>query len=153
MTHVRSGRLRPLSALAAAALVTCVVPACKKAETPTSATSTTTAVATPVVTETFEGILPTKGAQVYAIDNTGRGNISVKLDSIGGTAGVPRTVWVGVGIGIADGDNCTTSVSKNTQAGGDALVLTMDPGRVCVTLYDIGNLAAPAPFSATVTRP
>lgn len=147
--------MRPRRAAAATAVcLTLLLPACKEAETPTSATSTTTtAAAAAVVTEIFEGTLPKGGAQVYAFDNSGRGNISVKLDSIGGVAGVPRTVWVGVGIGTPDGDGCAMTVSKNTQAGGDALVLTMDPGRVCVRLYDIGNLAAPAPFSATVIRP
>ena len=152
MSVARAPRPRRLAAATAVCLAV-LLPACKDAETPTSASTTTTAVATPVVTETFEGTLPRNGVQVYAFDNSGRGNISIKLDSIGGVNGVPRTVWVGVGIGVPDGDECTTTVSKNTQAGGDALVLTMDPGRVCVRLYDIGNLAASAPFSATVIRP
>lgn len=153
MSVVRPTGSRHLAAATAMCLAA-LLPACKDTETPTSATTTTTTAATAaVVTETFEGTLPKGGAQVYAFDNSGRGNISVKLDSIGGVTGVPRTVWVGIGIGTPDGDECTMTVSKNTQAGGDALVLTMDPGRVCVRLYDIGNLALPAPFSATVTRP
>ena len=81
------------------------------------------------------------------------GTVNVTLDRVGGS-GVPTTVWMGVGLGVPDGTDCGTTTSLSTQAGtGPHISTTLDAGTYCARIYDIGNLAAPAPFAITIAHP
>lgn len=143
----------PLLALTAAALL---ATACGK-DSPTSPTSTTTTttttVADPSISETFAGSLPVSGARFYAFEVTAYGTVNVTLNSVGGGA-VPTTVWIGVGLGVPDGTDCSTTTSLNTQSGsGPHVSSTLAAGTYCARVYDIGNLASPAAFSVTIAHP
>lgn len=149
---VRLTAVPPLLALTAVAVLAA---GCGK-NTPTSPTTTTTpttAVADPSISETFAGSLPVSGARFYAFEVTAYGTVNVTLDRVGGGA-VPTTVWIGVGLGVPDGTDCSTNTSLNTQSGGGPHVSsTLAAGTYCARVYDIGNLAAPAAFSVTIAHP
>lgn len=137
-----------VAALAAAA-------ACGKDDTPTSptTTTTTTTVASASITEDFSGVLPVGSSRFYAFTVGENGTVNLTLNSIGG-AGVPSTVWVGLGIGTPNAEDCSTTSSVNTQSGATAQVTgTYQPGIYCAKVSDIGNLAAPATFAITIAHP
>ena len=63
-------------------------------------------------------------------------------------------MWVGIGIGVPDGTDCSTTTSLNTQAGGGPHVSSaLEAGTYCARVYDIGNLAAPTPFALLIAHP
>lgn len=130
--------------------------ACGKDSTPTSPTTTTTTtqtVAAASITETFAGSLPVSGARFYAFDVGAYGTVNLTLDQVGGGA-VPTSVWVGLGVGVPDGTDCSTTLSVNTQSGSSAQVSSvLAAGTYCARVYDIGNLSAAVPFSITIAHP
>jgi hypothetical protein len=141
--------------LVLAAVVLAAAAACGKDDTPTSptTTTTTTTVASASITEDFSGVLPVGGSRFYSFTVGENGTVNITLTSIGG-AGVPSTVWVGLGIGTPNAEDCSTTSSVNTQAGSSAQVTgTYQPGIYCAKVSDIGNLAAPATFAITVAHP
>jgi hypothetical protein len=129
---------------------------CGKSTTPTSPT-TTTATEDPevaIVTESFAGTLPVGGARFYSFEVSASGTAELTLEQVGGNSAVPPTVWVGLGLGIPDGTDCSTTTSLNTQAGATPQVSSVvNPGTFCARVYDIGNLAAPAAFLVTIAHP
>ena len=141
--------------IVAALAVSTLVAACNR-ETPTSPTETTTPTTTtvePTVTEDFNGTLAVGGFSFYSFTVEQNGIVRITLISVGG-ANVPRTVWLGVGIGTPAGEDCVTTTSTNTQAGSDAQVTgTFAPGIYCAKVYDIGNLLVPATFSVSIAHP
>lgn len=128
---------------------------CKK-DTPTSPTTTTTTtstVASPSVTEDFVATLPVGGTKFYSFQVVENGTVNVTLTSVGG-AGVPSTVWLGLGVGTPSAEECSTTSTVNTQSGSSAQVsATYSPGIYCAKVVDIGNLAAPAKFTVTIAHP
>lgn len=128
---------------------------CGKNSTPTSptTTTTTTTVAAASITETFAGSLPVSGARFYAFDVGAYGTVNLTLDQVGGGA-VPTSVWVGLGVGVPDGTDCSTTLSVNTQSGsGPQVSSVLAAGTYCARVYDIGNLSAAVPFSITIAHP
>lgn len=132
------------------------VAACGDDNTPTSpsTTSTTTQTAAdPSVSEEFAGTMAVSGARFYAFAVGTYGTVNVTLDRVGGGA-VPTSVWVGLGVGVPEGTDCSTTTSLNTQSGaGPHVSTTLAAGTYCARIYDIGNLAAPAPFAVTIAHP
>lgn len=131
---------------------------CGDDDTPTSPTSTTTTTTTTTaeatVSESFTGSLPVNGARFYSFDVPSNGTVTVTLNNVGGVTGVPSTVWVGLGVGVPEATDCATSTSLSTQAGGGPHIsTTLTPGTYCARIYDIGNLAAAAPFNVTIGHP
>ena len=131
---------------------------CGDSDTPTSPTDTTTTTAAvaaePTISEQFTGTLGVGGSAFYSFEVTSYGTVNVTLHNVGGVTGVPESVWVGIGIGVPDGTDCVTSTSGNTQAGGGPHVSSvLEAGTYCARIYDIGNLAAPTPFSALIVHP
>ena len=128
--------------------------ACDKTETPTSSTdTTTTTVASPTITEEFVGTVPVGGTRFYSFTVVENGTVNVTLTSVGGT-GVPSTVWMGLGIGTPSGEDCPTTSTVNGPSGSTPQVTgTFVPGIYCAAVVDIGNLAAPATFAATIAHP
>jgi len=137
--------LLPLAAAAAA---------CGNAETPTSATdTTTTTVAEASVSEEFAGTVPVGGSRFYAFTVGANGTVTLTLTTVGGS-GVPSTVWMGLGIGTPDAEDCVTTSTVNGPAGSTAQVSgTYAPGIYCAKVLDIGNLFAPASFAVTIAHP
>ena len=120
---------------------------------PTSTTPTTPTAAEASVSEPFSGTVPVGGARFYAFEVGAYGTVNLTLDAVGGGA-VPPTVWMGLGLGVPEGTDCSTTTSLNTQAGGGPHVsTTLDAGTYCARIYDIGNLPAAAPFAVTIAHP
>lgn len=131
--------------------------ACGKNDTPTSASTTTTTTtqtaAEASVSEAFNGTVAVNGFRFYAFEVGAYGTVNVTLDRVGG-GGVPTSVWVGLGIGVPEGTDCSTTTSLNTQSGsGPHISTTLSAGTYCARIYDIGNLAAPASFGVTIAHP
>jgi len=120
----------------------------------TTTTTTTTTVATPTVTETFNGTLPVAGFKFYTFNIAVNGTVNVTLKSVGG-AGVPATVQLGLGIGQPSGTDCTTTVAQTVGSSSATPHATgvFGPGLFCVRVFDIGNLFAPATFAVTIAHP
>ena len=129
---------------------------CSDSNSPTSPTDTTAA-ETPVdpsTTQTFTGILAVHGANFYSFEVAKYGTVNLTLQNVGGVSGVPESVWVGVGLGVPDATDCSTTSSNNVQAGtGPHLTSTLDAGTYCARIYDVGNLAASTPFAVLIAHP
>ncbi len=122
--------------------------------TTTTTTTTTTTVAEASISEAFAGNVPVNGSRFYSFEVGAFGTVTVTLDRVGGNAGVPSTVWVGLGLGVPEGTDCSTTTSISTQAGtGPHINTTLAAGTYCARIYDIGNLAAAAPFAVTIAHP
>jgi hypothetical protein len=130
---------------------------CSDAASPTSPTDTSTTTVTaadPTIAEQFTGTIGANGSAFYSFEVTAYGTVNVTLHNVGGVTGVPDTVWVGLGIGVPDGTDCSTTTSLNTQAGpGPQVSSVLDVGTYCARIYDVGNLAAPTPFSVLIVHP
>ena len=120
---------------------------------PSSTSSTSQPVASPTTTETFSGTLLVGGYSFDSFVVSLNGTVNVTLGSVSGTD-VPSTVTLGVAIGTPSGTGCTGGTVTSTAAGADPQVTgTYSPGRYCVNVSDVGNLAAPAAFIVTIAHP
>lgn len=120
---------------------------------PTVTTPTPTAV-DPTTFESFTGTLGVNGAAFYSFEVAEYGSVNLTLQNVGGVTGVPESIWVGLGVGVPDGTDCSTTASTGTQAGGGPHVSSaLEPGTYCARIYDIGNLAAPTPFNVLIEHP
>jgi len=116
-------------------------------------TTTTTTVASPTTTELFAGRVNVGGSTFYSFTVVENGTVNVSLADVGG-ASVPSTVWMGLGIGTPNAEDCSTSATVNTAAGTSVqLTGTYAPGVYCVRVWDIGNLVAVAAFNVTIAHP
>lgn len=152
----RTARTARSSAVIAWALITAITLAACGNDSPTSPSSTTTtitAVASPTVTEDFTGMVPVGGSVFYSFTVAENGTVNVTYTAASGT-GVPGTVWLGVGIGTPNAEDCATTSTVNTPPTSTAQVTgTYAPGIYCVKVSDIGNLFAPAAFRVSIAHP
>ena len=137
------------------ALLAISITACgSDTETPTSPSSTaTTTIASPTVSEDFDGTVSVGGSAFYSfsVEQNGYGQRDVH-GGIG--SGVPGTAWLGLGIGMPSGEDCPATSTVNTPPGTTAqLTGTYAPGIYCARVTDIGNLFAPARFAVTIAHP
>ena len=120
---------------------------------PTTDTTTTAAVATPVYSEDWIDTLAVGGERFYSFTVTQYGTVNVSLTSVSGQY-VPGTVTLGMGIGTPVAETCPATSSISTQAGtGPQLTGAYNPGVYCVLVRDVGNLFSAARFSITVAYP
>jgi hypothetical protein len=122
--------------------------------TPSStSTDTTQTAASPTTTEEFNSTVPVGGSKFYSFTTTTYGTIQITLASVGGSF-VPSTVMLGVGLGQPSGTDCVTTATVNTAAGTSPQVTgAYAAGVYCAKVTDIGNLFAPASFTATIAYP
>ena len=147
--------LRTLTTIVALSATAYAAAACGDSSTATSpsSTSTTPTVATPTTTEIFAGRVDVNGSTFYSFTVVENGTVNATLAEVGG-AGVPSTVWLGLGLGTPNGEDCSTSATVNTASGTAVhLTGTYAPGVYCVRVWDIGNLAAVAAFNVTIAHP
>jgi hypothetical protein len=149
--------LAPLAAITAITVIAIAAGACSNAQIPTSptttTTTTTTAVADPAITEEFGTTVPVGGARFYSFTVAENGTVRVRLTQVGGPNVAP-TLWLGLGLGTPDGEDCVTTTSLNTQASETAQISgTYAAGIYCARVYDIGNLIAPASVYITIDHP
>jgi hypothetical protein len=125
--------------------------ACKSNTSTTTPTPTPSA---PTVTESFAGTLPVGATKFYSFKVSVYGTVNITLVSLGGT-GVPPTLDVGLGVGTPSGTSCSTTstVSAASTDPAPQLTTTLDVGVYCASIYDLGNLTAPANFTVTIAHP
>jgi hypothetical protein len=125
-------------------------------DSPTSPTTTSTdtqTAASPTTTEAFDSTVPVGGSKFYSFTTTTYGTIQITLTSVGGSF-VPSTVMLGVGLGQPSGTDCVTTTNVTTAAGTSPQVTgAYAAGVYCAKVTDIGNLYAPASFTATIAYP
>lgn len=157
MPSVATMRVRPTIATLACLCAAVLAAGCGDSDSPTSPTDTSTTTETavePTVSEHFNGTIGVNGSGFYSFEVGAYGTVNLTLQNVGGVTGVPESVWVGVGIGVPDGTDCSTTTSANTQAGGGPHVSSvLNAGTYCARIYDIGNLAAPTPFAILIEHP
>jgi len=125
--------------------------ACSDSQSPT--TPSTDTIASPTTTETFSGTLQVGGSSFYSFVVAVNGTVNVTLASVSG-ADVVSTVTLGLAIGTPSGTGCSGGTVTNVQPGTDPQVTgTYSPGRYCVNVSDVGNLAGPAGFNVTIAHP
>jgi hypothetical protein len=151
--HQLTRALAAIGLLAAAAFALSACDDSSSATSPSTTSSTTTTVASPTTTELFAGRVTVGGSAFYSFSVVENGTVNVTLAEVGG-ASVPATVWLGVGLGTPNGEDCTTSSTVNTAPGSAVqLTGTYAPGVYCVRVWDIGNLVAVAAFNVTIAHP
>ena len=117
--------------------------------TPTSATSTDTAITTPA-TVTFTGVVGPGGTASRTFAPRLAGNATATMNAI--SPSTPLTV--GLGLPRADGTGCQLSRSAVATDGGSAQVSTaVDTGVYCVQVFAPAQSAAQVSFSVTLVYP
>jgi hypothetical protein len=148
LTHTLAAALLASTAMTAAACDDSTT-----ATSPSDTSTTTTTVASPTTTELFAGRVAVGGSTFYSFTVVENGTVNVNLADVGGTS-VPSTVWLGLGLGTPNGEDCSTASTVNTAAGSAVhLTTTYAPGVYCVRVWDIGNLVAVAAFNVTIAHP
>ena len=100
---------------------------------------------------TFASQLALGGASSRTFTSSQKGTVSVTLESLGQTG---ATVGVGLGLPPVSGTGCHVSrMVEVTAGGGPHLSLAVDIGTFCVSVIDVGALAAPAAFSLRIDHP
>lgn len=107
----------------------------------------------PTTTEEFDSTVAVGGSKFYSFTTTTYGTIQITLTGVSGQF-VPSTVMLAVGLGQPSGTDCVTTTSVNAAAGTSPQVTgAYDAGVYCAKISDIGNLFAPASFTATIAYP
>jgi hypothetical protein len=119
--------------------------ACDDSTIPTTPTPPVTITTTP-----FSDTLTVNGAKTHPFTATGRGTVTVTLTSVGPDA----ATIIGVSLGIWNGSSCQIWKADDQAAQGDSLDgLVSGVGELCVRVYDVGRLTAPATYSIDVSHP
>ena len=104
---------------------------------------------TVIVTDTFTGAVLQNGATTHSFNVGSTGTVKATLKAIG----ADNTLVVGFSMGtwIASSNSCSIVLANDTATGGSVLQGTMTGvGSLCVRMYDVGNVIAPAGASYTV---
>ena len=115
---------------------------------PAASTSLTRPSTPPASLLTFSGTLQPQGRQSYSFTVKQGGEVEVTLIAVGPT----MTVTVGLGIGtVGTGGVCTETYAVQAQAGPMAQIIgTGQPGPLCVTIFDVGNLTEAVNYTMTI---
>jgi hypothetical protein len=119
--------------------------ACDDSTIPTTPTTPVT-----ITTETFPGTLTVNGGVTHKFTATGRGPVNIMLTSVG-----PDTSTViGLSFGIVNGTACQIWKADDQATQGVSLAGQVSSvGELCVRVYDVGRLTAPATYSIDVSHP
>jgi len=132
------GRIRGIAA--AIALIPLIAACGSSTSTPTTPTTPTT--------ETFTGTLAQNSATTVTFSTTTSGTVLATLTSLAPLA----TVQLGFALGTWDGTACQVVLVNPAGTTGSQLQASASTkGNYCVHLYDVGNIAADAPVSYTLT--
>jgi len=132
------------------ALLMGLTASCSNQTTTSPTTSLTTAAATSPTAESFSSVLGIRGATSHAFNVTTAGTITATLTSVG-----PPALTVGLGLGITGaGPPCSLATSINASLGSSTQVVgSVDPGRYCVQVFDLGTVTDPLAFVVTIQHP
>lgn len=79
------------------------------------------------------------------------GEVTVTLAS---TSPASLTLGLGLGIPRSDGTGCILTLAADTSGGpSPQLRAAVEPGQLCVQVYDVGTVATQATFYVVVTVP
>ena len=136
--------------LTVGALAVAMMSACgDKAETPTSAT-TTTPTSTTIL---FSGTLQPLGTRFYSYTMTSAGSVSAMLASLE-RGSTPMNNSLELGLGIPAGTGCATSVASNTNTSLiPQLRQDFDKGTYCVRVSDKDGLPTAMTFTIRLVHP
>jgi hypothetical protein len=112
-------------------------------------TATTPTPATVIVTDTFTGAVTQNGAATHSFSVASAGSVKATLKSIG----TDNTLVVGFSLGTwsPTSSTCSVVLANDAATGGAVLQGTMTgTGTLCVRMYDVGNVVAPAGAAYTV---
>jgi hypothetical protein len=137
--HVKSRALILVLALSTGLVVAC---------NDNSTTAPTTDI--PTTTETFAGTVTLNGATTHVFSVTQRGTVTATLTAVG----TDNTAVIGVSLGTWNGTTCQI-ILANDQAvvGAGATGTVSGVGNLCLRVYDVGKLTAPATYSVDVVHP
>ena len=140
-------RCVPLTGWMSVLSVVCALLAagCDQAGTTTTLARPTTA---PVKVVSFSGTLQPQATDSYIFTVTQDGYVEATLLGLG----APSAVTVGLGIGTPSATGACSMIQSVTTGAGPAaqLVGTGIAGRLCVTIFDVGNLTGPTLYTITV---
>jgi hypothetical protein len=123
--------------------------ACNKDDTTTTTTPTTTT-APPITEPLFTGTLKTNGAATYPFTATAGGTVTATLTTLAPDA----TVGIGLSIGTWTGSACQVVIANDNAAQTAVITGTVTAAAsLCVRVYDVGKLTAPADFTVTIVHP
>lgn len=116
----------------------------------TAATSALAAPTATLTTETFMGTLAPMGTNSHPFTVMATGPVNITLLSVG----PPATITVGLGVGTPSGTTCALISAVSTPAGTVAqLSGTANAGAFCLSVFDVGNLAASVDYTVAVSHP
>jgi hypothetical protein len=138
--------------IAIVALLAACAAGCDKAQTPTSAESTTTST---TATALFSGTLESRGEAFYSFTVTQAGSVRLTLASLSAANGVAAaSIDIGMGLGVPAGTGCAmSSATTVTPALTAQVVEVLDAGVHCANIFDAGTLTAPATFAMRIVHP
>ncbi len=103
------------------------------------------------VTERFIGTMPAGGSRFYSFSVPTYGTVNLVLNAI---SGIDGQVEVGLGIGVPNGFECTTSSTINAVPGtAPQLTGPYPAGIYCARVYDLGTLSGAMTFDVTIGHP
>ena len=102
------------------------------------------------VTETYSGTISVNAAINYTFQTKAAGTVTARLSSV-----LPdNTVSLGLALGTWNGVSCAVVIANDSTREGNAVVGSVSgAGQLCVRIYDVGNLPAPATFEVVVIHP
>lgn len=102
------------------------------------------------ITETYSGTIGTNAAINYTFVTKAAGTVTARLSSV-----LPdNTVSLGLALGTWNGVSCAVVIANDNAREGNAVVGSVSgAGQLCVRLYDVGVLTAPATFEVIVIHP
>ena len=131
---------RRLTAIAVAIALIPLMAAGGSSSTPTTPTNP--------ITETFNGSIAQNSATTVTFNTTTSGTVIATLSSLAPLA----TVQIGFALGTWDGTACQVVLVNPAGTTGSQLQASASTkGNYCVHLYDVGNIAADAPVTYTLT--
>jgi hypothetical protein len=114
--------------------------------TPTTPTTTTAPITEPV----FTGTLKMNGAATYPFTATTGGTVTATLT----TLAPDSSIGIGLSIGTWNGAACQIVIANDNATQTVAVSGTVTAASsLCVRVYDVGRLTAPADFSVTIVHP
>jgi hypothetical protein len=119
---------------------------------PTTPT-TTTPVAPPSVTETWQATLAVGATRFYSFSVALNGTVNLTLASLTEN-GEDSAAQLGLALGTPAGTGCAASTSVTMAAAADPQITgTYAPGIYCARVADVGNLGAPGSFRILIAHP
>jgi hypothetical protein len=126
------------------------VAGCNKNDNTSTTPTPTTTTATPITEPAFTGTLKMNGAATYPFTATTGGTVTATLTTLAPDA----SIGIGLSIGTWNGAACQIVIANDNATQTVAISGTVTAASsLCVRVYDVGRLTAPADFTVTIVHP